>query len=408
MRRTLPLLLALSACSFVSQTAYQNALCRLDEDADGDPRCGISNTTTDGDCDDANPLMFNGNVETPYDGLDNDCRGGDLLDVDGDRYPGITRAEYEALPLHEPWPSGLRDELDCHDLPIEGFPAGFEANVHPGAPEIWYDGIDGNCAGDDDFDQDGDGFAAAEHATFYTEVYQGTLPVTDCLDTDRTVYPGSTAVDEPYDGVDQACAGGNDYDPDGDGRLTPGYNADAATYASRYGYDLTWIADADCMDIGDTFPEGPANPALAARTFRRVPGDGTCASDARSCEETWYDGYDDACDDIAGGRAVRNDFDQDGDGFLRRTSDPAADRAQFIAYVKRHQQFTNTRGVKPFAAAFNATYGTTDAAIGAWFDARSNDCDDLDPAINPNAIERLGDGVDRDCDGDPDTDGICC
>jgi hypothetical protein len=406
MRRIPLLLLALSGCTFVSQTAYQNALCRLDEDGDGDPRCGISNTTADGDCDDSNPSMYNGNVETPYDGFDNDCSGGDLLDVDGDGYAGITREAYEALPVHEPWQERLRAGLDCHDLPIEGFPQGFEADVYPGAAEIWYDGVDGNCDGGDDFDQDGDGFAAAEHAEFYTEVYQGTLPVTDCLDNDRDVYPGSTVPNEPYDGIDQDCGGTNDFDPDGDGRLTAGYNADAATYASRYGYDLTWIADADCMDVGDLFPEGPTNPTLAGRTFRRVPGDETCAPGTLSCEQTWYDGYDDACDDIAGGRAVRNDFDQDADGFLRRTSDPAADRAAFIAYVQRHIGFTNARDNQPFAAAFRATYGDTPATIGAWYDARSNDCEDVDPTINPRAIEKLGDSIDGDCDGDPDTTGV--
>jgi len=406
MRRTLPLLLALSACSFVGQNVYQNALCRLDEDGDGDPRCGISNTTSDGDCDDTNPLMFNGNTEIPYDGLDNDCRDGDLLDVDGDTFPGISREEYEQLPVHEPWPRGLSERVDCQDLPIEGFPAGYEALIYPDAPEIWYDGLDGNCNGGDDFDQDGDGFAAAAYAEFYTQVYQGSLPATDCLDTDRFVYPGSTVPDQPYDGIDQACSGLNNFDPDGDGRLTPGYNADAASFALRYGYDLTWIPDADCLDIGDTFPEGPADPTLAARTFRRMPGDGTCPPTARTCEDTWYDGYDDACDDVVAGRAVRNDFDQDGDGFVRSTGNPSADRAAFIAYVRRYLEFTNSRGARPFAAAYRATYGDTDETIGAWFDAHSNDCDDLDPEINPSARERLGDGVDRDCDGDPDTTGF--
>lgn len=404
MHRTAPLalLLALSACSFVGQDAYQNALCRLDEDGDGDPRCGISGTTADGDCDDSNPLMYNGNVETPYDGFDNDCRGGDLLDVDGDGFPGISREEYEALPDHEPWPTGMPEEVDCQDLPIDGFPKDYEALIHPGADEIWYDGLDGDCAGDDDFDQDRDGFAAAEHA----DVYTGDLPVTDCLDTNADVYPGSDVPNEPYTGIDQDCSGQNDFDPDGDGRLTPGYNADAATYASRYGYDLTWIPDADCMDIGDEFPEGLADPALASRTYRRDPRDEGCDPSLASCEDTWYDGYDDACDDLAAGRVARNDFDQDADGYLRSTGNHAADRAEFVAYVERYLAFTNTRGATPYAAAFAAEYGTTSAEIGAWFDLHAGDCDDTNVEINPEGLEVLGDGVDRDCDGDPDTTGF--
>lgn len=390
--------LALGACTFISQTTYQEALCQLDEDGDGDPRCGASGTTADGDCDDTNPLMFNGNVETPYDGLDNDCQGSDLLDVDGDGYPGISREDYEALPVHEPWPQGMPPEFDCQDLPIPDFPEGYETNIYPGAPEIWYDGLDGNCAGNDDFDQDFDGFASAA----YADVYTGDLPATDCMDTDPDVYPGSPIPNEPYDGVDQDCSGLNVYDPDGDGRLTPGYNADAATFVSRYSYELTWIPDADCMDIGDRFHDDEVDPDLAARTHRRTPGE-DCPSDSLSCEETWYDGYDDACDDVAGGRVVRNDFDQDGDGFLRRSSDPDADRAAFLAYVDRYRNFTNSRGEQPYRAAFESTFGSTEGEILDWFNARSNDCDDTDPAINPLAIERLGDGVDRDCDGDPDT-----
>ena len=36
--------------------------------------------------------------------------------------------------------------------------------IKPGATEIWYDGVDQNCNGDDDFDQDGDGETAAGYA----------------------------------------------------------------------------------------------------------------------------------------------------------------------------------------------------------------------------------------------------
>ena len=38
----------------------------------------------------------------------------------------------------------------------------------------------------------------------------------DCDDADATVFPGAT--DTWYDGVDQDCAGDNDYDFDGDGQ----------------------------------------------------------------------------------------------------------------------------------------------------------------------------------------------
>lgn len=37
-----------------------------------------------------------------------------------------------------------------------------DASVRPGAAEIWYDGVDQDCDGQDDFDRDGDGYRAIE------------------------------------------------------------------------------------------------------------------------------------------------------------------------------------------------------------------------------------------------------
>jgi hypothetical protein len=68
-----------------------------------------------------------------------------------------------------------------------------DATVHPGAPDTWYDGVDSDCAGDSDYDQDGDGF---DH-----DGYGGT----DCDDADRRVRPD--AIDVPDDGVDGDCDG---------------------------------------------------------------------------------------------------------------------------------------------------------------------------------------------------------
>jgi hypothetical protein len=99
-----------------------------------------------------------GNIGTP--GADND---GCPADSDGDGYTTID---------------------DCDDG---------DATVYPGAPDTWYDGVDSDCAGDSDYDQDGDGYDS--------DAYGGT----DCDDTTRRVRPD--ALDVPGDGVDGDCDG---------------------------------------------------------------------------------------------------------------------------------------------------------------------------------------------------------
>jgi hypothetical protein len=83
-----------------------------------------------------------------------------------------------------------------------------DGDIYPGAEDEWYDGIDSNCAGDDDFDQDGDGYQ--------TIVWnEDTTSGGDCQDANPAIYPG--ADDEWYDGIDSNCDGQDDYDQDGDG-----------------------------------------------------------------------------------------------------------------------------------------------------------------------------------------------
>ncbi|MFK7927490.1 MAG: putative metal-binding motif-containing protein [Myxococcota bacterium] len=76
--------------------------------------------------------------------------------------------------------------------------------VYPGAPEIWYDGVDQDCDGGSDYDQDQDGFDSEAEGDGE-----------DCDDLDADVAPGKAEV--WYDGVDQDCDGSSDYDQDKDG-----------------------------------------------------------------------------------------------------------------------------------------------------------------------------------------------
>lgn len=127
------------------------------------------------------------------------------------------------------------DDGDCDDA---------DAAVSPGATETWYDGVDSDCAGDDDADADADGHPSADHGG------------DDCDDADAAAYPGAT--ETWYDGVDQDCEGGDDDDADGDGYASAehgGEDCDDGDPTVRPGATETWGdgIDQDC-DGDDTDP----------------------------------------------------------------------------------------------------------------------------------------------------------
>ncbi|NQW21325.1 MAG: hypothetical protein HQ477_11500 [Chloroflexi bacterium] len=83
-----------------------------DDDGDGFPASG--------DCNDGDPSINPDALETPYDGIDQDCDGADLIDVDEDGFAGIQVGG-----------------SDCNDS---------QATVNPEAPEL-ANGVDDDCDG---------------------------------------------------------------------------------------------------------------------------------------------------------------------------------------------------------------------------------------------------------------------
>ncbi len=143
----------------------------FDDDGDGVTPC-------DGDCDDGDATVFPDAVDVPYDGVDQDCSGADLADVDND--------------LHDAVAAGGDD---CDDT---------DPYVHPGQAEAC-DGVDTNCdtlidLADPtfDYDFDGDGFATdgcggggadcddRDPHVFPDDLYTSGAE-TDCM---PSVYPG--------------------------------------------------------------------------------------------------------------------------------------------------------------------------------------------------------------------------
>jgi len=127
-------------------------------------------------------------------------------------------------------------------------------NINPGVTEVWYDGVDSDCAGDSDFDQDGDGYEASVYFPKSDVVNPATgLPGGDCQDVYAHINPGMEEV--WYDGTDADCDGTNDFDQDGDGYRTAefGYNDcnDLDPQANPEAIEAFNGADDDCNGLID-------------------------------------------------------------------------------------------------------------------------------------------------------------
>ena len=170
-----------------------------DADGDGYPDAvnGVSSCTqpsgaeTSGtDCDDSDATVHPGAIEA-CDGVDNDCNGtadgADAVDAstyyqdaDADGYGDANSTQDACSP-----PSGyVTDTTDCDDS---------SASAFPGAPDTWYDGVDSDCDGASDYDQDADGYDS--------DAFGGD----DCDDTDSAINPGASEI--VSDGIDQDCDG---------------------------------------------------------------------------------------------------------------------------------------------------------------------------------------------------------
>lgn len=163
-------------------------------------------------------------------GDDDDVRIDYHRDADGDAYGDPD----DVFVSHYPPTGYIARSGDCDDG---------DANVHPGAAEVPYDGVDQNCTSGDEYDGDLDGHDS--------DAYGGD----DCDDADATTYPGAS---EPDDGVDHDCDGlateasepdtGDDASDDtGD---DTGDDAGDDT-GDDDGIDRAWFIDADGDGYGD-------------------------------------------------------------------------------------------------------------------------------------------------------------
>ncbi|MBW2255935.1 MAG: hypothetical protein JRI25_15235 [Deltaproteobacteria bacterium] len=132
----------------------------------------------------------------------------------------------------------LGGDIPCFDFdgdevtPQDGDCDDTDASVHPDAAETWYDGVDADCDGANDYDADADGYVDAA----WDGMQGGTASDGgDCADADASVHPGASEILD--DGIDQDCSG-----HDRVTQLTGGTDCGCATErAGPGGWSLAWV-----------------------------------------------------------------------------------------------------------------------------------------------------------------------
>ncbi len=342
-------------------------------DEDGDGR-----TILEGDCFDApdgGGDVGPGAAEIWYDGIDQNCDGASDYDKDGDGFESVAHGGADCWDDPDLVPEGF-DALN-------GFPALTAASVFPDSTDISYDGVDANCDGLSDFDDDGDGFDTSNTDHRQRDGSVGD----DCYDSvELDAYPESgvvttepfapgvinpSAVETWYDGTDQDCDAWSDYDQDLDG------------------YNL----DAECDDTNAAIYPNP------------------------DVEEIWYNGSDENCDGnlydkdldghtsaAYGGDDCWDDFEVTPSGYdvINGYRQPASDQVNPDADDQPYD------GVDADCAGDSDFDFDDDGDASDRFPDRSGvfglDCDDADSSIYPDAPDTWYDDTDSDCAGNSDWD----
>jgi hypothetical protein len=319
------------------------------------------------DCAPTDPDIFPGAYEVPYDGIDQDCSGADLVDVDGDGYLGGP------------------DGLDCDDL---------SAAISPAQAEVC-NGLDDDCDGATDegvlgtfyldADDDGHGDRAGAPVFACSAPPDHVASHDDCDDAN----PGrSPTAPEVCDGLDNDCDERVDLDaidlltlyPDVDGDL----HGDGA---------LPWVGCAGDEPAGTWLAVGDDCDDTVATIHPNAP---------EVC-----DGRDNDCDASIDEQAVDALLayeDRDGDG----QGDPLAPVSVCVLddTVSRNANDCDDGNADVYLGAPEVCYDAIrqDCSLAPVDDCDGDgfadllDCADDDPAVNP-AAQELCDGIDNDCDG---------
>jgi hypothetical protein len=306
-----------------------------------------------GDCDDA-ALAVNPGADEICNGGDDDCDGavddadtslGDAgtwyRDVDADGYGGATSR------ISCTRPSGyVAGGGDCDDLSAAASPALAEVCDAEDVDEDcdgYADDADGSVTATTAWyaDGDGDGYGDGGSPRAACSAPAGYVAnATDCDDGSASVRPGAAEV---CNAVDDDCDGTAD---DGVTRYYPDYDGDG------YG---------DAVDAGNCTASSGA------------------VTNAGDCDELSAS-VNPAATEVCGGA------DEDCDG-LTDDDDPTVDGTTYYLDLD-----ADGFGDDP-TARVGCTLDSDEVDVG-------DDCDDGDEDVNPDAVERYGNDIDEDCDGE--------
>ncbi|MFM7200230.1 MAG: putative metal-binding motif-containing protein [Myxococcota bacterium] len=368
-----------------------------DQDQDG-------YTTTQGDCDDSNAAIHPSAPEVAYDGVDQDCNGLDLTDVDQDGrdaiiaggqdcddeeasiFPGAQEVPYDELDQDCSGEDLTDVDLDEHDAIEAGGDDcdDSDSNTYPGATEF-ADGQDNDCNGLiddklDSFDDDRDGYSELEG---------------DCDDEEETTYPGAT--ETAYDGIDQDCSGLDLVDQDLDGQASTAvggldcHDLDNTSFAGADDIPYDGI-DQDCSgeDLKDVDLDG---------FDAVVTGGGDCDDHNINihpeADEVPYDGIDQDC---TGSDLI--DLDQDG---IEGSAVGGADCNDQNPQVRPDLADIPYDGIDQDCSGSDLIDVDEDGFAST--SVEGSDCDDEAPEIKPTAAE-VCDEQDNNCDGIVDDDAV--
>ena len=198
-----------------------------------EPREGFG--LDDQDCDDRDPDVNPGADEIWYDGVDQDCDDADDYDADADGYRAPAGGGSDCDDTREDVNPGLVEICDDLDTDEDCNGAADDDDLGTTDATTFYPDED-----DDGFGSDADRFVSCEPLSGWADAGG------DCDDSDEDVNPD--AEESWYDGVDSDCDGWNDYDADQDGFESDDWTGDDCDDSDRTVHPYAWEDDTDGLD----------------------------------------------------------------------------------------------------------------------------------------------------------------